>query len=367
MTDLSITTVVAGSGFLAGVVFGAVANRTNFCTMGAISDIVLMGDWRRMRAWLLAIGIAILTTQTMSAVGMIDLSKAIYLTPNFGWLGAIIGGLLFGFGMTMAGGCANKTLIRIGGGNIKSIVVLLVLGVFAYMTLRGLIAVGRVQMEAATNVNLANRGLTSQGLPDILTKLTGITPSVTRWLVAGPLAGALLLFCLGDRDFRSSPSHVIAGVVIGLLIPAGWWITGVLGNDDFSPTALTSFTFVAPIGDSVQYLMTFSGSTINFGIATVGGVIVGSFLAAIATRKFQIEGFKDTDDTVRHMIGAAIMGIGGVMALGCTIGQGLTGMSTLSAGSLIAILSIISGGVLGMKYLEEGSFSGALVAVLARG
>lgn len=366
MSELPITTIVGGAGFLAGVLFGAVANKTNFCTMGAISDIVFMDDWRRMRAWLLAIAVAILTTQAMNTAGMIDTTKAIYLTPNFGWLGAIFGGLLFGFGMTLAGGCANKTLVRIGGGNLKSIVVLLVIGVFAYMTLRGFIGLGRVQMEAMTNVNLANHKLASQGLPDMLAALTGMAPGIARWAVAAPLAGGLLVFCFRDRSFRTSPSNVIAGLVVGLLISLGWWITGVLGNDDFSPTALGSFTFVAPMGDTLEYLMTYTGATINFGIAAVGGVIVGSFMVALVTGTFRVEAFKDSSDMLRHFIGAAIMGIGGVLALGCTIGQGITGVSTLAAGSLIALLSIVAGGVLGMKYLEEGSFSGALGAVLAR-
>ncbi|MDA8229767.1 MAG: YeeE/YedE family protein [Magnetospirillum sp.] len=367
MSDLPITTIVGGAGFLAGGIFGAVANRTHFCTMGAISDIVFMDDWRRMRSWLLAIAVAILATQAMNTAGLIDTGKSIYLTPNLGWLGAIVGGLLFGFGMTMAGGCGNKTLVRIGGGNLKSVVVLLVIGIFAYMTLRGLIAVGRVQMEAAANINLANRGLTSQGLPDMLAAITGLAPTAAHWAIAAPLAGALLLFCFADRDFRTSPANLIAGLVVGLMVPTGWWITGVLGNDDFSPTALASFTFIAPIGDSVEYLMTYSGATINFGIATVGGVIAGSFVMAVASSTFRFEGFTDTADTMRHLIGAAIMGVGGVLALGCTIGQGLTGMSTLAAGSLLALLSILTGGVLGLKYLEQGSLGGALRAVLVRG
>ena len=366
MSELPITTIVGGAGFLAGAIFGAVANKTNFCTMGAISDIVFMDDWRRMRAWLLAIAVAILATQAMNAAGMIDVTKSIYLTPNFGWLGAILGGLLFGFGMTMAGGCANKTLVRIGGGNLKSVVVLMVVGVFAYMTLRGLIGVGRVQMEGMANVNLANHKLTSQGLPEMLAAITGMSAKIARWAVAASLAGALLLFCFSDREFRTSPRNMIGGLVVGLMIPAGWWVTGVLGNDDFSPTALGSFTFVAPIGDSLEYLMTYTGATINFGIAAVGGVITGSFVMALATRTFRLEAFKDTADMIRHFVGAAIMGIGGVLALGCTIGQGVTGMSTLAAGSLIALMSIVAGGVLGMKYLEQGSFSGVLGAVLAR-
>jgi len=367
MTELPVTTIVGSAGFLAGLVFGAVANKTNFCTMGAIADIALMGDWRRMRAWLLAIAVALLGTQAMNTFGMIDTAKSIYLTPNFGWAGAVLGGLLFGFGMTMTGGCGYKTLVRLGGGNLKSLVVMLVIGVFAYMTLRGLIGVGRVQMESALNVDLTRRGLAGQGLPDMLAAITGMTPRAAHWVLAAPVAVALGLFSFGSRAFRTSPANVVAGVVIGLMVPVGWWITGVLGNDEFSPAPLASFTFIAPIGNSVQYLMTYSGATIDFGIATIGGVIAGSFLAAVTGGTFEIEGFRDTADTLRHLLGAAIMGIGGVLALGCTIGQGLTGMSTLAAGSLLALLSIVAGGVLGVKYLEQGSFGGALRAVLVRG
>jgi uncharacterized membrane protein YedE/YeeE len=366
MSELPVTTIVGSAGFVAGMIFGAVANKTNFCTMGALSDIVFMNDWRRMRAWLLTIAVAMLVTQAMNTVGMIDTTKSIYLTPNFGWLGSILGGLLFGFGMTMTGGCGYKTLVRTGGGSLKSLVAALVLGFFAYMTLRGLIAVGRVEFEGAVNLNLANYSLTSQGLPDMLAAMTGLAKSVAHWVVAAPLAGALLVFCFGDREFRQSPSNVIAGTVIGLMVPVGWWITGVLGHDEFSPTALASFTFIAPIGNSVQYLMTFTGATIDFGVATVGGVIAGSFAMALATGTFHVEGFADTNDTLRYLVGAAFMGIGGVFALGCTIGQGVTGVSTLAAGSLLALLSIMGGGVLGLKYLEQGGFGGALRGVLMR-
>jgi hypothetical protein len=336
---------------MAGAIFGAVAQLTHFCTMGALSDVVYMGDWRRMRSWLLAIAVAIIGTQVLASAGMVDLSQSVYLTPNLGWPGAIIGGLLFGFGMTLAGGCGNKTLVRIGGGNLKSIVVFLIIGVFAYMTMRGIIGLARLQVEMA-NINLAQAGLPGQGLPEMLAALTGMAPAVLRWVMAGLLAGGLAVFCFANADFLRAPGLVMAGVVIGLLITAGWWITGVLGADDFTPAPLASFTFIAPIADSMQYLMTYTGATINFGIAAVGGVIAGAFLAAILTGNFRIEAFTSASDMKRHMFGAAIMGIGGVMALGCSIGQGLTGMSTLAAGSLIALVSIWAGGFAGLKWLE---------------
>jgi len=151
-----------------------------------------------------------------------------------------------------------------------------------------------------------------------------------------------------------------------LLVPVAWYVTGVIGFDDFEPTPLASFTFVAPVGESIQYLMTFTGSTINFGIAVIGGIIIGSFIAAKSSGEFRVEAFTDADDMVRHMVGGSIMGIGGVMALGCTVGQGITGMSTLAIGSVLALLSILFGGYFGMKYLEDGTFGGAFNALFSR-
>jgi uncharacterized membrane protein YedE/YeeE len=366
MEEMPVTTIVGLAGFLAGIVFGGVANKTNFCTMGALSDIVFMRDYGRFRSWLLAMAVAIIGSQTLHVLGMVDLYESIFQTSNLGWLGGIVGGLIFGFGMTMAGGCANKNLVRIGGGNLKSIVVIIVMGIFAYMTLRGLVGLARVELEAFSNIDLTEMGLKSQGMIDILALLVGSDAESLRVGFSAFFAGGLLFYCFKDSHFRASPMNIFGGLVIGALVPIGWWITGVLGSDDFDPTALFSFTFVSPAGDSIQYLMTFTGTTINFGIATVGGVIVGSFLVSMISGSFRVEAFSDTEDMKRHLFGAAIMGIGGVVALGCTVGQGITGMSTLALGSVIALVSIIIGGLIGFKYLEEGTLDGALKAMISK-
>ena len=363
---LPIHIVVAIAGFVAGVVFGGVANKTNFCTMGAVSDMLFMGDSKRFRAWMMAIGVAILGTQALHISGQIDISSSIYLTSNFGWLGGIIGGLLFGYGMTMAGGCGNKTLVRIGGGNLKSIVVAIIMGIFAYMTLRGLIGLARLELEK-TNIDLSETSkLETQSIVEMVARLINAETESVRLAVALIIAGAILIYVFKSAEFRSSLPDMAAGLIIGLMVPVGWWITGVLGFDDFDPTPLFSFTFVSPTADSLQYLMTFTGATINFGIATVGGVIVGSFLVAISTKSFHIEAFSDKSDMIRHMFGAAIMGVGGILALGCTIGQGITGMSTLSLGSAVALLSILFGALWGLRSLEEDSFFGGFKAIFNR-
>lgn len=366
MEELPVKYVVATLGLMLGVVFGATAQKTNFCTMGAISDIVFMGSWNRMRAWLLAIAVAILGSQGMHLAGLIDLNKSIYLTPNLGWFGAIVGGALFGFGMTLGGGCGSKTLVRIGGGNLKSLIVALFIAVFGYMTIRGLIAMGRIPLESAMNVNLAKLRIPAQGLPDFVAALTGLALPTARAGVAALVAAGLLWFCFRNAEFRASKLDVAAGLILGATIPAAWAITGVVGNDPFAPTPLASLTFVAPVSESVLYLMTFTGATINFGIATVGGVILGAFLVARAERTFRVEAFADAGDMGRHMSGGTLMGIGGVMALGCTIGQGLTGVSSLALASFLALVSIWAGGYFGMKYLEEGGFAAAARAVFER-
>ena len=366
MEDLPIKYTVATLGLILGVVFGATAQKTNFCTMGSISDIVFMDNWNRMRAWLLAIAVGILGSQAMHLAGLIDLDKSVYLAPSFGWLGAIVGGALFGFGMTLAGGCGSKTLVRIGGGNLKSVIVALFIAVFGYMTMRGLIATGRIPLEVALNINLAKAQLAAQGIPDVLAALSGLALPSARLLVAGALAVGLLWFCFRSPEFRAARHDVAAGLILGATVPAAWAITGIVGNDPFAPTPLAGPTFVAPVGESVIFLMTFTGATINFGISVVGGVILGAFLVALADKTFRIEAFNDASDMGRHMSGGALMGVGGVMALGCTIGQGLTGVSTLALASFLALGAIWAGGYFGMKYLEEGSFAAAARAVFAR-
>ena len=354
---------VAMLSFLIAMVFGAVVNKTNFCTMGAVSDWVNMGSKDRLRAWLLAIGIAILATQAMQFKGIIDVSDAIYLTPNFGWLGYLLGGSVFGVGMTLASGCGQRTLVRVGGGNLKSLVVMILLGLTAYMTMRGLLALVRVNVIEVTNIDLASKGILDQGIGTLISSALGVENStLINRVVAMLLGGGLVVYAFLGKEFRRSFDNILAGVAIGLIIPAGWYVTGVIGFDDFEPVRLESYTFIAPIGQGLMYLQTFTGSTINFGIAAVAGVILGSFLYVILTGKFRLETFSNRDDMIRHMLGGVFMGFGGVLALGCTIGQGVTGMSTLALGSLFSLLSIVFGSALTMKVEyyrldDEGFFS----------
>ncbi len=353
MDELSVTTIAALAGLVLGMFFGGLTHRTNFCAMGAVADAMSFGDYKRARAWLLAIAVAIVGAQLLQFAGLINLNKSIYLGANLDWFGAIAGGIIFGFGMVLASGCPGRNLARTGGGDIKAFVVLVFIGLFAYMTLRGIMGLIRVALSDATSIDLAAFNIEDQGLGTLISSAIGIPRPAAQIAVGVLIVAGISWFCFKDEKFRSSPNYIIAGLGLGVLVTAGWWATGVLSADEFEPQQLTSLTFVAPTGDGLQYLMTYTGSTINFGIATVGGAIIGAFLSAITSGRFAWSAFSDKADTVRHLFGAAMMGIGGVTALGCTIGQGITGMSTLALGSVLALAAIATGGVLGMRYLER--------------
>ena len=369
MEDFELATVhyVAACGFVLAAIFGFVANKTNFCTMGAVSDMLHMGSRGRLGAWLFAMGLAILGTQGLQAAGLVDITGAMYLTPNFGWLGYIVGGIAFGVGMTFAAGCGQRNLVRFGGGSLKALVVLLVLGITAYTTVRGLLGLARIAVFEAPNVDLEMHGLDDQGLATLIAPVLGMEDAGTvRIVLAMLVGGGLVAFALAQSTFRRSFDNLLAGVVIGAIITGGWFVTGYIGNDDFEPVPVESMTFVAPTGNVINYLMTFTGSTINFGIAAVLGMIAGSFVYAVSSGSFRIETFSTRSEMVNHLAGGLLMGFGGVLALGCTIGQGVTGVSTLAAGSLIAVAGIIFGSALTMKVeyhmLDDMGFLAALGA-----
>ncbi|HET7729911.1 MAG TPA: YeeE/YedE family protein [Usitatibacter sp.] len=358
-----IATIVVAAGFAIAFVFGAVAARTNFCTMGAISDVVNMGHWGRMRMWILAMAVAILGTTALVYSGQIDMTKSFYTRPGLIWLSYIVGGLLFGIGMTLASGCGNKTLIRIGGGSLKSIVVLLFLAASAYMTLKGLFGVWRVAWLDPVAVDLGARGLAGQDLGSLAAPLLGIERRKALAGLAAIVALAMLAFVFKDRDFRASREHWIGGAVVGLVVVAGWYVTGHIGfgenpetleNTYFATNSRTleSMSFVAPAAFLLELLMLWSDKSLGltFGIAAALGVVAGSLAYALASRRFRWEGFSSASDTANHMVGGILMGVGGVTAMGCTIGQGITGISTLAVGSILATLSIIAGCWATLKY-----------------
>jgi len=348
-------TALAIGGLAIGFVFGWIVNRTNFCTMGSISDFMSFRDFRRFRAWVLAAAVATIGAQLLQLTDIVSLPKSMYLTTNLNWVGNLVGGLTFGFGMVFAGGCASKNLARAGGGDLRSLITLLVVGVFAYMAIGGLLGPIRNWLEQATAFNLSSLNMETQSLGALVGRLIGTRVAATDVVLAIAIAVGALTYCFRDMDFRTSPVHVWSGIGIGLCVMAGWALAG-LAFDELSdkPTSPISLTYVRPTGDTLEWLQRFTAARVpGFGVATVLGALLGAFAAAKGRGHFRITTYSNASDTLRNLAGAAMMGVGGVMALGCTIGQAVTGVSTLAIGSFLTFAAIVVGGMAGIKYMEK--------------
>jgi uncharacterized protein len=360
ISDLSaVNQQVLLASFVFSFLFGAIAQRTHFCTMGAVSDVVNMGDWQRMRQWACAAGVAMLGFAALVYLGKIDPSKTLYAGSRVLWLSALVGGFLFGFGMVLASGCGSKTLVRIGGGSLKSVIVFLVMGMAAFATLKGITAVLRV----ATVDQFAIQSIAISSISTGASSLFGWKIQAAQMLMAAGVGGALIVWALISKEFRSF-ENLLAGLGIGLVIAAMWWVSGTLGYVAEHPETLQeafvatnsgraeALSFVAPVAYTVDWLMFFSDKSkvLTLGIVSVFGVIAGSAVVALMTKSFRWEGFGGTEDVANHLVGAVLMGVGGVTAMGCTVGQGLSGISTLSTMSLLAVAAIIAGAAVAFKY-----------------
>lgn len=385
------------------LIMGAVANKTNFCTMGAVSDLVNMGDTGRIRAWILAMAVALLgvTLLEFFNVFSVDATRPPYRGASFAWLEYIVGGVMFGIGMTLGSGCGNKTLVRIGGGNLKSILVFVVISICAYFMINPFPGTDDTLYSTIFYpwTNLATVSLPTH--QDVGALIGGEANAHSMRLIAGlVIVAALLFFVFKSADFRSSFDNKLGGVVVGLAVLGGWYISGGMASinadgeffswtayasDDVwslaeegkAPTgvAVQSYTFINPIGEILGYFVGdiegMRGNTLTFGMMAVFGVILGSLLWALISKGFRIEWFVDIKDFTTHIIGGALMGVGGVLALGCTIGQAITGVSTMALGSFLAFGGIVFGSALTMKiqyyrmvYEDEATFMKALLSSL---
>lgn len=360
VSELSaLTFQVLWAAFGVSLVFGVIAQRTHFCTMGAISDVVNFGDWTRMRQWGFAVAVAMIGFSAMAFMGWIDPGKSIYASTRWLWLSGLVGGVFFGFGMVLGSGCGSKTLVRIGSGNLKALVVFLVMGLAAFATLKGITAVLRVATVERVAIDISSgTTLTAWAASafDINATLAGLVLSL---LIGG---GLIVWACIGREFLRFD--NVLAGIGIGATVIAMWWVSGNLGHVVEHPETLQeaflatnsgrmeAMTFTAPMAYTLDWFIFFSdrSKVLTLAVVSVFGVITGSTAYALVARRFRWEGFAGIEDLVNHLVGALLMGVGGVTAMGCTVGQGLSGISTLSATSFVAVAGIMVGAVGALRY-----------------
>ena len=384
------------------LVMGALVNKTNFCTMGAVSDMVNMGDLGRFRAWILAIAVAVIGVVVLEYLGMVAPGDAFppYRSSQFVWAENLIGGLMFGIGMTLASGCGNKCLVRIGGGNLKSIMVLAVIGVIAYFMINPFPGSDQTLFTVLFYDWLRPLAVDLKTGQDLGAMVASGAGNMARLVIGAILGLLLLVYVFRSAEFRGSLDNILGGLVVGLAVLAAWYVTSNVQIDadgelyslvDYysewdmladseegkpaqgRPLSPQSFTFISPMGQALGYAASgFDKTLLSFGVMAVLGVIAGSLLWALLSRSFRFEWFSSLGDFVNHLVGAILMGFGGVLALGCTIGLAITGISTLAVGSFITFGAIVLGCSLTMKvqyyklvYEEEASFGKALVAALA--
>jgi uncharacterized membrane protein YedE/YeeE len=355
----SLTSAVLLAGFAIGALFGATAQLTRFCTMGAIADWVNFGDTTRLRMWAWAALVAMLGTQSLIAFAGLDLDASVYTSRRLVLVSLSVGGLMFGAGMVLASGCPSRALVRAGSGNLKALVVLLVVALSAQMTLRGALAAPRVEGLDAFAVVLQG----PQDLPGWLSRAGGLATGWVRAGLCAALAAPLLLWLARDAEFRK-PGPLLGGAVIGALVVGAWWVSGSVGFLPEHPETLEpawlatgsrrpeALSFVAPTASVLNLLTLWSdrSTRLDFGGATLVGTLAGAMLIALGRREFRWEGFGGPRDLAQHLIGALLMGAGGVTALGCSVGQGLSGLSVLSAGSVVAVAAIAAGAWLALRY-----------------
>ena len=393
---------VLWAAFGIALVMGAVVNKTNFCTMGAVSDLVNIGDSGRFRAWLLAIAVAMLGVMVLESIEMVRIDDAFppYRAGQFAWAENFLGGFLFGIGMTLASGCGNKCLVRIGGGNLKSIMVMIVIGVIAYFMITPMPGSNHTLYSLLFYDWIRPLAIDVGSSQDLGALVGGESAVLARMIIGGVLGLLLLWFVFKSAEFRSSKDNILGGAVVGIAILAAWYITSnviidadgellsmgeyheqwdMLAESDEGkpaqarPLSPQSYTFINPMAQTLGFATAgFERTLLTFGVMAFLGVVAGSLLWSLLSRSFRFEWFSSFRDFVNHLVGAVLMGLGGTLALGCTIGQGITGISTLAIGSFVVFGAIVFGSALTMKiqyykmvYEEEASFGKALVASLA--
>ncbi|MFK7875589.1 MAG: YeeE/YedE family protein [Paracoccaceae bacterium] len=336
---------VALIGLFGGVLLGLAARMGRFCTLGAIEDLYYGDNTLRLRMWGIAIGVSIIGTFGLSLTGLLDLQQTLYLGRSWNPLASVLGGLVFGYGMALAGNCGYGALARMGGGDLRSLLIVLVMGIFAYITLGGPLSALRLWAFGSSEQTTK-----TESFAHVLASTTGFGVEISGILIGI----AILCITLLNKSLRHAPSYIFWGAIAGIAIVSGWAGTQWVADTGFDATNVVTHTFSAPIGETVLYAMTSSGNSVSFGSGSVIGVILGAFVGSLIKGHFRWEACDDPRELRRQILGAALMGIGAVVAVGCSVGQGLSAFSVLAFSAPVTLGSILLGAAIGLRQLIVG-------------
>ena len=331
-------------GLCGGIALGLAARVGRFCTLGAIEDVLYGGDDRRLRMWAVAIGVAIIGMQLSHGLGIFDAGQTAYLVRVWNPFATILGGLMFGYGMALSGNCGYGALARLGGGDLRSFVIVLVMGLSASFVMSGPLAATRVLMfPVETNA------VAAQGLGQWLGQM-GIPQAFTGVVVGG----GFLVAALWHPKMRRSHGHIFWGAIVGVAIVSGWLGTYWIARTGFGAEPLETHTFAAPIGDTIFYAMTASGNALSFSVGSVVGVVLGAAMGSYSKGHFRWEACEDPRELRRQLFGAALMGPGAILAVGCSVGQGIAAFSVLAFSAPLTFAAIFVGAAIGLRQLITG-------------
>jgi hypothetical protein len=337
--------LIALIGFGGGALLGLAARLGRFCTLGAIEDYLYQQSDARLRMWVLAIGVAGMLTFGLAGAGAVTLSANIYYITPWSPLMTVLGGLMFGYGMSLAGNCGFGALARFGGGDLRSFVIVIVMGIAAYVMMSGPLARLRQMATEATTP-----ALETTSYAQLLSQLTGL-PLV--W-AGGALSLLITLLALGSQSFLRDRKALFWGAIVGVAVASGWAGSTWMATHGFSPHPVQSHTFAAPLGETILFLMTASGGGLSFGVGSVFGVLAGAFCGSLIKGHFRWEACEDPRELRRQILGAVCMGFGAVLAFGCTIGQGVSAFSVLALSAPITFVAIFIGAAIGLRQLITG-------------
>ncbi len=348
MPDFEPQTLYILAGLFCGLLMGAAARRVRFCTFGAVEDVILAGSTVRLRTWFLAMGIAILTTQFLTSLGLIRLDQSIYHASTIQPAAAATGGIMFGFGMALAGNCGYGTIIRMSSGDLRALSVFVCMGIAAYVAARGILNPLRHAIFDPLSINIS---ADLNSIPKVMTSLLGVSG------LAATIGICAILFawCFASPTFRKSWRDIGVAITVGLTVTLAFYLTSRISEAAMEEGRVEALSYALPPGETLIYLMTFTGTQMDFAVAAVIGTILGAFLVAAAKHDLHLEGFDEARDMRRHLLGACLMGFGGILAGGCTVGQGLSGMAAASLSAPIAVIGILIGAASGVQYLVGGN------------